>query len=238
MRINKLNIVGNGFLGNKFKKYNYFLKKKKLILYAAGVSNSSEKNSYNLKKDFNRLNKFIKNYNKNNKVIYISSCSIFDPNRKNSPYLRNKLKIEKLIKKYCNYYLIIRLPELVGKNKNKNTLTNYFYNKIKNSEPFYLYVNSKRNILDIDDAIKLVLYFLKKETELKYINIANIKSINPKKIIQIMEKIASKKAKIKIIKKKLINWQIKNNVNTYLLKKAKIKIKKDYLSKVLNKYYK
>jgi nucleoside-diphosphate-sugar epimerase len=234
---NKLNVVGNGFLGNKFKKYNSFLKKKKLIIYVAGVSNSNEKNLKNLKRDINKLYQFIKN-NKKNKIIYISSCSIFDPNRKKSLYLRNKLKIEKLIKKNCNDYIIIRLPEIVGKNKNKYTLTNYFYNKINNSLPFTLYINSKRNILDVDDAVKLIFHFLKKKTKLKYLNIANIKFINPKKIIEIMEQIVNKKAKYIISKKKLINWSINNNVNSDLLKKTKIKIGKDYLNKILSKYYK
>ena len=104
--------------------------------------------------------------------------------------------------------------------------------------PFTLYINSKRNILDVDDAVKLIFHFLKKKTKLKYLNIANIKFINPKKIIEIMEQIVNKKAKYTISKKKLINWSINNNVNSYLLKKTKIKIGKDYLNKILSKYYK
>ena len=104
--------------------------------------------------------------------------------------------------------------------------------------PFTLYINSKRNILDVDDAVKLIFHFLKKKTKLKYLNIANIKFINPKKIIEIMEQIVNKKAKYIISKKKLINWSINNNVNSDLLKKTKIKIGKDYLNKILSKYYK
>ena len=107
MKTSKLNIVGNGFLAKKFKKNNLFFKKKNYFIYLAGVSNSNEKKLNNLQKDFNRIKFFIKNI-KNSKIIYVSSCSIFDPNRRNSLYLKNKIKIEKLIKDKCDNFLIIR----------------------------------------------------------------------------------------------------------------------------------
>ena len=36
-------IIGNGFLGKKFKKYLNF-KENQIIIYVAGISNSSERN--------------------------------------------------------------------------------------------------------------------------------------------------------------------------------------------------
>jgi nucleoside-diphosphate-sugar epimerase len=202
MKISKLNIIGNGFLAKKFRKYNSFFKKKNYFIYVAGVSNSSEKNLNNLNKDFNRVKFFIKNI-KNSKIIYVSSCSIFDPNRRNSLYLKNKKKIEKLIKEKCDNFLIIRLPEIVGKSKNKNTLTNFFYSKIKTNNKFILYTNAKRNLLDINDAIKLVLYFLKSNPSEKFLNIANLEFSNSLKIVKTFERILKKKVIIKSLIKNL-----------------------------------
>ena len=68
MKTSKLNIVGNGFLAKKFKKYNAFFKKKNYFIYLAGVSNSNEKKLNNLQKDFNRIKFFIENI-KNSKII-------------------------------------------------------------------------------------------------------------------------------------------------------------------------
>ena len=236
MKTSKLNIVGNGFLAKKFKKYNAFFKKKNYFIYLAGVSNSNEKNLKNLKKDFNRIKFFIEN-NKNFKIIYVSSCSIFDPNRRNSLYLKNKIKIEELIKDKCDNFLIIRLPEIIGKSKNKNTLTNFFYSKIKTNDNFILYANAKRNLLDINDTIKLVLYFLQSNYEKRYLNIANLKFTNSLKIVKTFEKLLKKKANYKISKKKLKKWKINNDINKNILKKNKIIIKKNYLFHVLKKYY-
>ena len=38
-----VSIIGSGFIAKKFKKYKKFLKRNNLVVYAAGVSNSSEK---------------------------------------------------------------------------------------------------------------------------------------------------------------------------------------------------
>jgi UDP-2-acetamido-2,6-beta-L-arabino-hexul-4-ose reductase len=220
MKTSKLNIVGNGFLAKKFKKYNAFFKKKNYFIYLAGVSNSNEKKLNNLQKDFNRIKFFIKNI-KNSKIIYVSSCSIFDPNRRNSLYLKNKIKIEKLIKDKCDNFLIIRLPEIVGKSKNKNTLTNFFYSKIKTNGNFILYANAKRNLLDINDAIKLVLYFLQSDIKEKFLNISNLKFTNSLEIIKTFERLLKKKANYIISNKKHKPWKINTFINKNILKKNK-----------------
>ena len=97
------------------------------------------------------------------KLIYISTCSIFDPNRRASRYIKNKLKIENFIKKRFYNYTIVRYPELIGTCKNKNTLMNFFFNNILSSTKFSAYVNAKRNLLDVKDALSLTFYFLKKK---------------------------------------------------------------------------
>ena len=236
MKNKNLNIIGNGFLAKKFKKHNSFFKEKNYFIYLAGVSNSSEKNSNNFKRDFNRIKLFIKKI-KNSKLIYVSSCSIFDPNRRNSLYLKNKIKIEKYIKKKINNFLIIRLPEIVGKSKNKNTLTNFFYSKIKNNNKFILYANAKRNLLDINDAIKLVLYFLQSDIKEKFLNISNLKFTNSLEIIKTFERLLKKKANYIISNKKHKPWKINTFINKNILKKNKIIIKNNYLFKTLKKYY-
>ena len=70
--------------------------------------------------------------------------------------MKNKIIIENIIKKICSRYLIIRLPEIVGKNKNPHTLTNFFYDNIIKGKSFTIFKNSRRNLLDIDDAKKIL----------------------------------------------------------------------------------
>ena len=93
MNTNILNIAGKDFLE---KKYNSFLKDNRFYIYAYGKSNSNEKNLYNLKRDFIKVQKYL-DENKLNKLVYISTCSIFDQNRNKSLYIKNKTKFKKII---------------------------------------------------------------------------------------------------------------------------------------------
>ena len=128
-----------------------------------------------------------------------------DESRKNKPYVKNKIKIEKIIKNLSKEYLIIRLPEIIGKNKNLHTLSNFFFNKIVNKLSFVLYKNVKRNILDVDDALKECIKIIKiNKNKNNTINLLNKTFYSPEKIVTNFEKILLLKAKFKIkfIKKK------------------------------------
>ena len=221
-------IIGSGFIASKFKKKLQDYKKYNIAIYAAGISNSLEKNKKNLSREINKIKKFIKLNTK--QLIYISTYSILDKSRKDKPYVKNKIIIENIIKKSTNEYLIIRLPEIVGGNKNSNTLTNFFYEKINNNKSFLLFKNVRRNILDVDDAINKSIILIKKYyKKQKTINLLNKSFYTPEKIVKTFEKILQKKARYK--KKKIINNSFNLNDSYFL------NFNKNYLLKVLKKYY-
>ena len=83
-------IVGTGFIARKFRKYSNFLKKKDVVVYAAGISNSTEKNVRNLSKEVASMKKFL-SFNKK-KLIYISSYSVCDSLRSKINMLKTKLR--------------------------------------------------------------------------------------------------------------------------------------------------
>jgi nucleoside-diphosphate-sugar epimerase len=221
-------IIGSGFIAARFKKYHKFLKKKKIIIYAAGISNSLEVNKKNLEREVLKIKNFIHNNKK--KLIYISTYSVNDESRQRKLYVKNKIKIEKIIKQESKEYMIIRLPEIIGKNKNPNTLTNFFYNKIVKDESFNVFKNSRRNLLDVDDAIKNCIKIIRSyRKNKKVVNLLNKKFNTPLQIVNNFEKILKKKGIYKLQNTKIKKWSLKNNYYIYS--------KKDYLIKSLKKYY-
>ena len=173
-------------------------------------------------KDFTQKNK--------KKLIYISTYSVNDNSRNNKLYVKNKIKIEKIIKRDNDEYIIIRLPEIIGKTKNLNTLTNFFYNNIINNRPFKVFKNSRRNLLDIDDAIKNCLKIIRKNKKKnRIINLLNKKFNTPLQIVTNLEKILQKKGVYKFNNNKINKWSLKNNYFFHS--------KKNYLIKTLKKYY-
>jgi nucleoside-diphosphate-sugar epimerase len=233
-------IIGSGFIAKNFKKKKKLIKNYNLAIYASGVSNSKSTNKYN----FKRERKKIINYKK--KVgykifVYISTCSIFDPSRQKNLYVKHKLNMENLIKKNFNKYIIVRFPEVIGLNSNKNNLINFFYQKIINNEKFKLWSNSKRNIIDIDDAIKIFFIFIKKIWKKKKINlevnIANTKFVSPNTIVRIIEKLTLKKACYDKIEFGHLNWKIRPLINKSIIETSRINFDRFYLEKILKKYY-
>ena len=221
-------IIGSGFIAIKFKKYLKFIKKNNVIIYAAGISNSLETNKRNLNKEIYKLKKFLDNNNK--KIIYISTYSVNDNSRISKPYVKNKIKIEKIIQKVSKEYLIIRLPEIIGKSKNPRTLTNFFYNNIMGGKKFIVHKIVQRNLLDIDDAIKkCIKVIIVNKNENKKINILNKKFYTPLQIVKSFEKVLSKKGfyNFSVIKKNKLS--LKNN---YFVNSSK-----NYLFKTLKKHY-
>ena len=233
-------IIGSGFIAKNFKKKIILIKKYRIAIYASGVSNSKSIN----KNNFLRERRNIISYkNKINSLIfiYISTCSIFDPSRKNTAYVKHKLNMENVVKKNFNKFVIVRFPEVVGFNGNKNNLVNFFYQKIINNNKFTLWMNSRRNIIDIDDAVKLCLNFIKKIKNYKKIkleiNIANTMYVSVLSIVNIIEKLTLKKAIYDKIAFGNLHWRIRPLVSKRIIQMSSVIFNKYYLEKVLRKYY-
>ena len=194
-----MKIYGSGFLAKNLKKIyvpnNFFI-------YAAGVSNSNLRDNKEFIREVKLFRKILKKIQTKKKFVYISSLSVENKSLKNDPYVKNKIKIENILKKECKDYLIIRLPQIVGKNKNINTLTNSIYNCFLNDKTFKLWKNSKRNLIDIDD-INYILekYFKNFEENKKIINIFNYKSVDVLRLLKVFSNLLDKKINIKIVKK-------------------------------------
>lgn len=233
-------IIGSGFIAKNFKKKIFLIKKYRIVIYASGVSNSQSINKNNFLRERKKILSY-KNKISSKLFVYISTCSIFDPSRKNTAYTKHKLNMENLIKNSFNKFVIVRFPEVVGFASNKKNLINFFYQKIINNNKFILWTNSRRNIIDIDDAVKLCLNFIKKIKNNKKIklevNIANTMYVSVDSIVNIIEKLTLKKAIYDKIAFGNLNWKIKPLISKKIIKMSAISFDKYYLEKILKKYY-
>lgn len=230
-------IVGKGFIAKNLIKIKKEIIKSGYIFYAAGISNSKINSQYELKKEISLFKKFTYK-NNNNKIIYISTADVTNNLSNNSKYVLNKIKIEKIIKKRFENYIILRIPQIIGKSKNKNTLINFFYNKIKNKKEIKLYTNVKRNILDITDVLKIIKKILiNKKINNRIIVLSNRYSIKPIQIVRIFEKKLNIKANFYYVKSPKQKWNLYFKKNLKYFNKANIVFKKNYLLKSINKYY-
>tara|TARA_B100000029_G_scaffold509958_1_gene600326 strand:- start:5455 stop:6177 length:723 start_codon:yes stop_codon:yes gene_type:complete len=231
-------IIGSGFIAKSFNEQRYELEKLNICLYAAGVSNSQTNDENLLTKDKNRIIDFSKKFDKKKKLVYISTCSIEDPSRNKNSYVRNKKYIEGLLREMFDKFLIIRLPEVVGKNDNRTSLINFLNHSIKNKIKFDLWKKAKRNVIDIEDVVSIAMILLKRTTlSNTKINIANSINYKVSEIVKNLEILNATTADYNLIDKGEDNWHIDISEVSEIIKNNKIKFDQNYLHKVLKKYY-
>ncbi|WP_343681152.1 NAD-dependent epimerase/dehydratase family protein [Chryseobacterium arthrosphaerae] len=157
-------IIGNGILANAIRFYD----REDVIFFASGVSNSLEKNPAEFEREISLL-KSVMNQHPDKKLIYFSTCSIYDASKTASPYVMHKLTIEKIISEQHSNFIIFRVGNAVGRGGNPNTLINFLKSSILSENKLTIHNNARRILIGTDDIASFVG---------KYINDFNHEIIN------------------------------------------------------------
>ena len=227
-------IVGSGLLATSFSPA--YAGSAEVMIYAAGVSNSSCTDPREFERERVRVTASLEASRDCNTFVYFSTCSILDPELADKPYVSHKDAMEQLVKDHAGY-LILRLPQLAGRSANPHTLLNYLYARISRSERFSIWGNAARNIIDVDDVVKIARYLID-ETKLRCdtVNIANIHNYPIKDIVSMMERVCGKNAIYDAIERGA-SFPIDVQRIEPLLPEAHVEFCSSYLWHVLRKYY-
>lgn len=221
-------VIGIGMLANAFKNY---LNDDNIIIFASGVSNSQEQNIKEYEREFDLLSLYS---HSTKKLIYFSTCSIFDKSLEDSKYIKHKIRIETFIKENFKNYLIFRLPNVIGKTNNNNTSFNYFKNKIINQEEIQIQVNAIRYFIDVDDLVNILPIIISSQTN-QTINVCFNNKIYIKDLISIFENILKISAK-KVFIDKGLNYSVDNLYFMNIVRKNNLKINENYNFNLIKKY--
>lgn len=224
-------VIGNGLLASAFNPS--FSENDDVIVFASGVSNSKETR----KKEFLREKiKLIESLNLNKYILYFGTCSLYDSTLSKTPYILHKHEMEALVRSAKNY-TIIRLPQLVGKTSNPNTLTNYLYKQISSENHFQVWQHAKRNLIDIDDIAIITQYLHQNHTiNNSIINIACPFSISVVDLVKVFESVLEKKAYFTMVT--LGNsYIIDTTLSDQAAKQLDLKFNALYVKNLIRKYY-
>ena len=224
-------IIGNGLIASSIQysdDHNY-------VFFASGVSNSSTINELEFEREFKMINELLLKYD--TKIfVYFSSCYVSNNNSKLTPYYTHKLKMEEYISNNHKNFLILRLPQVIGKSNNNNTLINNFLYKANSNEIINLQKFSNRYFIDILD----ISIIIKKLVHLKIINeILDIfypKPYNLIEIIEILEICSGKKIKYKLINDG-ISYSLKEHLIYNYSNLISHPVNENYLYNSIKKHY-
>lgn len=144
-------IIGSGLIGTAFRKLSSEKLLNEFIVFASGVSNSSQSNYPGYDREKELLLKTIQSNNL--PIIYFSS--ILSP-ISDLPYYKHKLSMEKLIQEHSKEHLIFRIPQIVGYGGNENSLFNFLKESISSGRTVNTNETVERSIVDVDDLVRIV----------------------------------------------------------------------------------
>jgi nucleoside-diphosphate-sugar epimerase len=228
-------IIGSGLLANAFSRD--YLHHEDVCIYAAGVSNSNCIDIREFARERERLENALRQTTYSDVFVYFSTCSVFDHELLNTPYVQHKLKMEAMVRSHSRN-LILRLPQVAGKIANPHTLLNFIYARILHGESFNLWCNAKRNVIDIDDIVSIANQLIaNKSLRNITLSIANVVNYSILEIVKAMELTVGREGIYNVVPR---GYEYNIDVSDIytVLEKLEIKFDNHYLEKTLNKYYK
>jgi hypothetical protein len=205
--------------------------------YAAGVSNSGCQDEREYLRERARLNAAMDGCRAGERFVYFSSCSIEDPASRDSAYVQHKIRMENLVRERRARHLILRLPQVAGNTPNPHTLLNYLHARIARSERFHIWGGATRNIIDVDDVVKITMDLIATEgANAETINIANPRSTVMTDIVHALERVLDTRAVFDILDKGA-RVPIDTGRISASIRRCAIAFGDAYLGNIVEKYY-
>lgn len=146
-------LVGQGMIATTFSIYQ---DDPSVLIFASGVANSRETSREAFERESRLLDEQLEMFR--GLVVYFGS--IFDPTRETSPYALHKQLMQQKVIAHADRYLLFRLPQVVGRNPNPNTLIPFIAERIRGGTPFQVEKDATRILLDAEDMAKLCAHYI------------------------------------------------------------------------------
>jgi nucleoside-diphosphate-sugar epimerase len=225
-------IIGDGMMARAFAA---FADDKKIVIFASGVSDSTEARAGAFSREAELLRRTRADH-PNALLVYFGTCSVYDPDRRDTPYVRHKLAMESMLKDAGQPWLVLRLPLAIGPGHRGNTLAKFIHDRIVRGEPFDVWKNSTRYPIDVEDAYRIASRLMKDLTiGNKAVNIA-LRAYPVLEFVRALEKLTGKTALYKLVNKGQ-HYEVSCPEIAALLGDLGIRPGADYLDKVLRKYF-
>lgn len=144
----KPTIVGSGLLARSLSDYVF---DKKLLILAAGVSNSQETRDAEFQREHALITDKISKY-MDSTLVYYSTCSL--SLNVSTPYTIHKARMEQLLADSGRNFHILRLPQVVGVVKN-TTLISFFIEALLSGQAIKLQRFAGRDLIGVDDVSRV-----------------------------------------------------------------------------------
>lgn len=227
-------IVGRGMIATAF--CTGLVRNRSLVVFASGVSNSACVDQELFRREQNLLTSTLAKAGGDRPFLYFGTCSVFDPDALDRPYVRHKLAMEALALSHPTG-LVVRLPQVVGPQAPPNTLLTSMVARIRAGQEVQIWDQAVRNLVDVDDVVRIVDAWLSLPLPPgRVLNVANPRSVKVTELVQTIESALGLVAKVKRVSRGA-PYYIDIHPMSAAASLAQVDFGHDYLHRLVRKYF-
>lgn len=225
-------IIGSGMMARAFAAYE---SNPEVLVFASGVSDSMEQRPSAFARERDLLAQALAAH-RDALILYFGTCSVYDPDRRDTPYVGHKVAMEELIAASPNPWMVLRLPLAIGPGHRGNALANYLYERIQRGEPFDVWAGATRYPIDVVDTSRIASRLLADRAFWRRrINVA-LRAYRVMDFVAILERIVAKRAQYNLLHQGQ-PYEVRCPELASLAGELQLDMSEGYLEKVLRKYF-
>lgn len=225
-------IIGTGLLAQAFSG---FAGDPGVVIFASGVSDSTEARPAAFRRESDLLRR-VRAAHPDALLVYFGTCSVNDPDQRDTPYVRHKLAMEAQLKASPRPWIVLRLPLAIGPGHRGNTLAKFLHDRIVCGEAFDIWTGASRYPIDVTDAFRIASQLIADQTMWRHtINIA-LRAYPILDFVTILEGIVGKRAIYRLVDRGQ-RYGLHCPEVARLVDALHLDVGEDYLQKVLRKYF-
>jgi nucleoside-diphosphate-sugar epimerase len=225
-------VVGDGLMARAFSA---FRDSTDVVIFASGVSNSRETSLVEFDRE-SELLKWTRTNNPGALMVYFGTCSIEDPEQRETPYVRHKVEMETMLAASAGPWLVLRVPLAIGRNPRSRTLAQFLHERISGGQPFEVWEGAARYPIDVDDVFRIGSRFIQDPVMWnRRINVA-LRPFPVRDFVRAMESIVGRKANYTVVPKGR-HYKIECPEILQVASELNLDLGERYLERVLQKYF-
>jgi nucleoside-diphosphate-sugar epimerase len=225
-------VIGGGMIAKAFMAYG---ESREVVIFASGVSNSLETSDAAFGREQALLEK-VRAAQRQAFLVYFGTCSVDDPDRRATPYVQHKMRMEALLAGSSSPWMVLRLPLAIGPEHRSPTLANFLHDRIVRGEKFEVWARSSRYPIDIEDAFRLASRFIAdRSLWRRTINIA-LRAFPVLDFVRVLERITGKRALYRLVEKGA-HYDLRCPEVAKLASELELDFSPRYLERVLRRYF-
>jgi len=225
-------VVGGGMMA---KAFSAFIPDRGVVVFASGVSDSLEVRSEEFAREKALLLR-TRDANPGRLLVYFGTCSVVDPEKRDTPYVEHKLEMESLLQKGSDPWMILRVPLAIGPMHRSRTLAQFLYGQITHERPFEVWAQATRYPIDVADTFRIASHFIGQPSMWnRRIDLA-LRSFSILDFVRSMESIVGKAAKYELVPKGT-HYELSCPEVRAIAEQLGLDLSELYLDRVLRKYF-